>query len=848
MAPSTKSGSGTNDVATDPAAASSRMDPKSQALLEFPLIRERLAAYAGFGPSRRLAQALEPSSDAIVVRRGLDQTDEARLFLSERPDAGIGGARDIEPAVGRAARGGRLDVQELLDILATLVAAGRLLDVLRETQHPLLHALGRRIAPLPQLRTRLELSLDPAGDLLDSASPALGGLRRAVRIAYDRLRARLETLVHGSEVGSALQEPIITLRNGRYVVPVRADAKSKVRGIVHDQSGSGQTLFIEPLIAVELGNAWREAQLRVQQEEERILDELSALVATHAAALAETLDALAQFDFWAAKARLAEELSAIRPEEAERQEVVLVAARHPGLTGRVVPTTIRIGGEYTAVVITGPNTGGKTVALRTIGLLSLMHQAGLHVPALPGTRLPVFQNVFADIGDEQSVAQSLSTFSGHLRSIVRIVELAGPGTLVLLDELGAGTDPTEGSALAQALLDYFIRAGALILATTHYAELKTYAHNTPQARNAAVEFNLETLSPTYHLTIGLPGTSQAFAIAERLGLANELVQDARSRLSRAQLEFEQTLASIKAGQAAVSEAETRAGHAEAEARVARIEAEEERRRARREREEAVAMARREAESALAAVHAEIEGTRRMLERETLTEARLDEAMSALERRLAALPLPGEAPPESADLEPVEWRSGMAAATRTGFEGTLVSVDIDRGRGTLQMGGLRAEVDLADLVRPGGAAWQEQGERSAKGGARAGRRSLPADRPGSGRRGEFGDEATSVRPRREATGSGSGANVAGNRPDARRAAIPSSLDLRGARVEEATDALERYIDQAATAEAGRVTIIHGHGSGALRDAVREFLTSHPLVREWRPGERGEGGDGATIVSL
>ena len=363
----------------------------------------------------------------------------------------------------------------------------------------------------------LARSFDPVGELLDTASPRLGGLRAAVRVAYDRLRRRLDALV-GAELGGALQDPIVTLRNGRYVVPVKAEARSRVKGIVHDASGSGQTLFVEPLVAVELGNAWREAQAAEQEEVARILDELSALIAANAAALRETLDALARFDLWAAKASLAADMDATRAETADRPEVVLLSARHPGLTGRVVPIDIRIGDGYTALVVTGPNTGGKTVTLRTLGLLSLMHQAGLHIPAEAGSQLPVWRDVFADIGDEQSVAQSLSTFSGHLRRITTIVAEAGPDTLVLLDELGAGTDPTEGSALAQALLDHFIRAGAIVAATTHYAELKAYAHTTPGARNAAVEFDLDTLSPTYRLTIGLPGGSQAFAIAERLGL------------------------------------------------------------------------------------------------------------------------------------------------------------------------------------------------------------------------------------------------------------------------------------------------------------------------------------------
>src|SRR6185436_13717778 len=495
------------------------------------------------------------------------------------------------------------------------------------------------------------------GDLLDTASPRLGGLRAAVRVAYDRLRRRLDALV-GAELGGALQEPIVTLRNGRYVVPVKAEARSRVKGIVHDASGSGQTLFIEPLVAVELGNAWREAQVAEQEEVARILDELSALIAVNAAALRETLDALARFDLWAAKASLAADMDATRAETADRPEVVLLSARHPGLSGRVVPIDVRIGDGYTALVVTGPNTGGKTVTLRTLGLLSLMHQAGLHIPAEAGSKLPVWRDVFADIGDEQSVAQSLSTFSGHLRRITQIVASAGPDTLVLLDELGAGTDPTEGSALAQALLDHFIRAGAIVAATTHYAELKAYAHTTPGARNAAVEFDLDTLSPTYRLTIGLPGGSQAFAIAERLGLPDAIVADARSRLTEAQRTFEATLAAIRETEGATSDALERAQAAEVRAADALRVAEEERRRARRERDEAVRAARAEAERLVDELRDEVRTTKRTLERETVTAPVLDAALERAETSLARLPeADARAAPPEAPAEPHTWRVG-----------------------------------------------------------------------------------------------------------------------------------------------------------------------------------------------
>ncbi len=793
------------------------MDARSIALLEFPAVRARLAERTSFAPSRRIAEDLEPSSDPVIVGRALDETDQARALLQERPGVGIGAAHDIEPAVGRASRGGRLDAQQFLEIGETLDAAARLATSLADERRPLLRDVGRRLHPLPALRSTLARSFDPTGALLDTASPRLGPLRAAVRVAYDRLRRRLDTLV-GSELGSALQEPIVTLRNGRYVVPIRAEARARVKGIVHDASGSGQTLFVEPLVVVELGNAWREAQAAVDEEEGRILDELSALVGANATLLHETLEALAQFDFWAAKAQLAAEMDGIRPALADRSEVVLLSARHPGLTGRVVPIDVRLGDGYTALVITGPNTGGKTVTLRTLGLLALMHQAGLHVPAEAGSRLPVFGDVFADIGDEQSIAQSLSTFSGHLRSITRIVERAGPGTLVLLDELGAGTDPTEGSALAQALLDHFIRSRALIAATTHYAELKVYAHETPAARNASVEFDLETLSPTYRLTIGLPGGSQAFAIAEHLGLPEAIVADARSRLTENQRAFEATLASIRRQEGEIAEAVERARAVEAKAAEALRAADDERRRARRERDETVRSAREEAERLVESLRDDVAGLRRRVERETVTAPAIDATLARAEATLERLPGPEPTRP-SKPAPPRTWQVGERARSRSGgWEGRIAALEKGATRATLEAGGMRVSVAVDDLEPalgvPGGS-----GDPTAATGSTRGTGAGPA------------------------TGSGISALRL-----AKARTVASSLDLRGARVDEALDALSRYLDDAALAGLDQVTIIHGLGTGALRDAVRAQAGAHPLVRSFRAGERGEGGDGATIVRL
>ena len=784
------------------------MDARSQDLLEYPLIRARLAAATSFGPSRALAEALEPSSEPVIVARWLDETDQARSLREERPGVGIGAAHDISPSIGRATRGGRLDAEQFLAIAETLDATARLATSLADERRPLLRELGHELHALPALRSTLARTFDPVGELLDTASPRLGGLRAAVRVAYDRLRRRLDALV-GAELGSALQEPIVTLRNGRYVVPVKAEARARVKGIVHDASGSGHTLFVEPLVAVELGNAWREAQVAEAAEIARILDELSALVAVNGTALAETLDALARFDLWAAKAALAAEMDGIRATTADRAEVVLLSARHPGLTGRVVPIDVHLGDGFTALVVTGPNTGGKTVTLRTLGLLSLMHQSGLHVPAAAGSRLPIWRDVFADIGDEQSIAQSLSTFSGHLRRIATIVEAAGPDTLVLLDELGAGTDPTEGSALAQALLDHFIQAGAVVAATTHYAELKAYAHTTSGARNAAVEFDLDTLSPTYRLTIGLPGGSQAFAIAERLGLPMAIVEDARSRLTEAQRSFEATLAAIKATEGETSEVLERARVAETRAADSLRIADEERRRARRERDAAVREARTEADRVIEDLRAELATIRRSLERETITAAGLDAAIARAEDIAGQLPADDTATTTAPmpDLaEPHRWRLGDRARSRSGgWEGRLASLDRDGRRGTLEAGGMRIGVELTDLE--------------------------PALGP-----------APSTSPMASPTSNA--AALQGTRARS----VASSLDLRGARVEEALEALGRYLDDASLAGLSSVLIIHGSGTGALRDAVRSEAAAHPLVKKVRAGERGEGGDGATILGL
>ena len=457
---------------TSPAAdhASVAADDGTLRALEFGAIVEQLADLTSFEPARELALALLPTPDAALVRLLQDETDEAAQLLDDQAQASIGGARDIRGSLARASRGGRLTPGELIEIADTLEATGRFAERLAGWREPHLAGLREELDPAPELAARIERSMDESGEILDSASSELAAIRKRLRTSQDRVRERLNTMLRSTQLAGLIGEPIVTVRSGRYVIPIRAEAKGRVKGIVHDQSASGATLFIEPLTVVELNNAWTEATLAEKREEERILDELSASVEERSESLRDSLAALARADLWMARARLGTSMDAVRPETTV-DAAELLSARHPLLGEGAVPIDLRLGDRfgYRALVVTGPNTGGKTVSLKTLGLLSLMHQAGLRLPAANGARLPVFGRIMADIGDEQSIAQSLSTFSSHLRNVVRFVEAAGPATLVLLDEVGAGTDPTEGSVLAMAIVTRLLDAGTMVAATTHYS-------------------------------------------------------------------------------------------------------------------------------------------------------------------------------------------------------------------------------------------------------------------------------------------------------------------------------------------------------------------------------------------
>jgi len=802
---------------TSPAAdrASGAADEGTLRALEFGTIVEQLAELTGFEPARELALASLPSPYAVHVGLLQDQTDEAAQLLDEQAQATIGGARDIRGSLDRAARGGRLTPAELLEVADTLEATARFTERLKSWHQPHLADLREELDPAPELAERIGRSIDDSGEILDSASSELAAIRKRLRTSQDRVRERLSAMLRSTQLAGLIGEPIVTVRSGRYVIPIRVEAKGRVKGIVHDQSASGATLFIEPLTVVELNNAWTEASLAAAREEERILDELSASVEARSASLRDSLAALARADLWMARARLGTQMDAVRPAPAE-DAAELLSARHPLLGGGAVPIDLRLGDRfgYRALVVTGPNTGGKTVSLKTLGLLALMHQAGLRVPAAAGARLPVFMRIMADIGDEQSIAQSLSTFSSHLRNVVRFVEAAGPATLVLLDEVGAGTDPTEGSALAMAIVTRLLDAGAMVAATTHYAELKTFATEHPSVTNAAVEFDVGTLRPTYRLTIGLPGKSQAFAIAERLGLPADILADARDRISVEHASMEETLAAIARAQDAQ---QTALGAAQAERSEALGERERARSgiaRARREAGQLLADARRAADDLLGRAEREVADVRRELTRQrNLGADRAPRGAEAFEnlatkaRRVRSETAEASQVAQSDDVEEEprapQPRVGLWARSRTlGSTGRIVEISGRTGRVTLETDGARLVIPADDvdvvpepIIGP-----------------------TPRDL-----------EAEEMR---------------------RRAAdrVPPTLDLHGERVEAALERLHAYLDDALLAGLDSVVIVHGMGTGALRRVVRETLAEHPRVRGVRGGRRNEGGEGATVAEL
>ncbi|NOZ06775.1 MAG: endonuclease MutS2 [Chloroflexi bacterium] len=779
-------------------------DDKTLHSLEFPQVLARLAEYTQFSAGHELALMLEPSPDTETVVRRQAETREARWLLSAHPSARIGGIRDVRPAVENARLAAVLAPQALLDIRYTLEAAGQLQRVLLRVRHDCPHLAGvaAGIAPSQTVIDEIARCLDDQGAVLDHASPKLAEIRTQLPRSRERLRAKLEHVIRAPQNAPYLQEPLITQRAGRYVIPLKAEHKGRIRGIVHDQSASGATLFIEPLAVLELNNACRQLEMAEQREIERILRSLSSLVAGFGDEIIWTVEAMANLDVAFAKAEYAETLHAVSPEIVEPSCFDLRQARHPLLDPEsVVPIDVRAGDDFSILVITGPNTGGKTVTLKTVGLLSLMTQAGLQIPAAEGSRQALFSRIYADIGDEQSIEQSLSTFSGHMRNIVRILAHADERSLVLLDELGAGTDPVEGAALARALLNHLLQKKITCLVATHYSELKAFAQVTPGVVNASLEFDLETLSPTYRLTIGLPGRSNALAIAERLGLDQEILAAARQTIAPENMEVDEMVSAIQEAKDEATEVWQRAALAREQAealerewqtRMAAIEA---------ERAEILNRARQQAQEELDEALRKIRSLRRQAEalgRPLPELQQVREAAKELEKEVQSHPAPVSPLPTHFVSLPGPLQTGDTVFVAS-LNRSAEVVTIGDGEVEVLAGSFRLRVPAGEVTRQGKAGSRARTESS-----------KPA-------------QMTRVSPGVE-------------------------LDLRGSTVEEALPLLDKYLDDAFLADLPAVRIIHGKGTGVLRKATREKLSSHPLVVDFRPGDRHEGGDGVTVVVL
>lgn len=817
-------------------------------ILEYPKIRQQLAEHTAFSASRELALSLLPDEEIGSVRRAQRATSAARQLFETFPDITVGGARDIRQPVRQTLRGGMLEPAVLLEVAATLEAMrqlrARLLKLPDEPYGPLLD-LAYQLPDLSEIEDAIWRAVDPGGTILDSASPALGKIRSEIRIAHGRLMDRLNAILSSSQYASALQDPIITMRDGRYVIPIKATGRRTLRGIVHDQSNTGATLFVEPLQTVELSNSWRELQLAEQQEIIRILQMLSAQIGQDGTQIIEGVAALAEIDLLFAKARYSVALNAFEPQMVERGIVTserpedaplyLRKARHPLLNpSTVVPTDVWLGGTFRVLLITGPNTGGKTVALKTTGLLALMAQAGLHIPAGDRSRLPIFRHIFADIGDEQSIEQSLSTFSSHMTHIIAILraldetandhQQRDAAALVLFDELGAGTDPTEGAALARAIIERVLESGALCIGTTHYAELKAYAHNTPNVVNGSVEFDQETLRPTYKLEIGLPGRSNALAIASRLGLETALIDRARSFLSSQEEQVEDLLASIAREREAAAEEHQRSQAMRADAEQIRGQLQEQLDQLERERDQRIHAFEQELDDELRSVRQELRRLREDTRSVSLTREWLQQAEERLkavgesadrqrqERRRQTAPRSQPTPSAPAGSTPGANQAprplqpgDRVHVTSVKLDGEILSIDAQSGEAEVQVGGFRMTVDLRELRRI---------------------------------KGKEKDTATRIIQTASAA-----PRISGPARD-----VSMQLDMRGMRAGEIEGLLDRYLNDAYLSDLSEVRLVHGKGTGTLRKIVRDVLGMHPLVASHTGGVDGEGGDGVTVAKL
>lgn len=784
------------------------MQQKALKVLEFDKVKEQLLELAASSLGKEKIRALAPSTDFNEVVRLQAETDEAAGVLRLKGNVPLSGIHDIRAHIKRSVIGGVLSTHELIQIASTIHTSRQIKHFIEEIAQdqlelPILAEKTEQIIPLTNLEQAIKFAIDESGEVLDGASDLLRTLRHQLRSNEARVREKLESMIRSTNAQKMLSDAIVTIRNDRFVIPVKQEYRSHYGGIIHDQSSSGQTLFIEPQAIVQLNNQLQDIRVKEQQEIERILVELSARTAEHDGELKVIVSILADLDFIFSKARYSKKIKGSMPIMNEEGRIALFKARHPLIPiDEVVANDIMIGKDFTTIVITGPNTGGKTVTLKTMGLCTLMAQSGLQVPALDGSELAVFGAVYADIGDEQSIEQSLSTFSSHMVNIVEILKEVDNNSLVLFDELGAGTDPQEGAALAISILDEVHQRGARVIATTHYPELKAYGYNREGVMNASVEFDVESLSPTFKLLLGVPGRSNAFEISKRLGLSDQVIQRARSHVSADSNQIDKMIASLEESKRMAESEQQEARDYLRQAEKLHHDLQQQMmafyeqkdvmfEKAAKKAEEMVDQSKEEAEKIIRDLRRmRIEKHADVKEHELIdARKRLEEAAPKLEK-------------SQKQLKKKEKQHGFKPGDEVKVltfdqKGTLID-QVSNDEWQVQIGILKMKVKEKDL--------------------------------------EYlsGPKQTETKPLAIVRG--------------RDAQVSLELDLRGERYENALLRVEKYIDDALLANYSRVSIIHGKGTGALRQGVQEYLKNHRSVKKIRFGEAGEGGTGVTVVEF
>lgn len=796
-------------------AAKKVMNQKALSSLEYPKIIERLTEKASSPMGKELCRKLQPSTDINKIRLMQTQTKDALTRLFQKGSVSFGSVKDIRGSLKRLEIGSSLGIMEILSVCALLENTSRVKAYSRGDRSDLpsdsLDSMFEQLAPLTPLSSEIRRCILSEDEISDDASPALRQVRRNMKVTNDRIHTQLSGLVNGN-ARTYLQDSVITMRNGRYCIPVKAEYKGQVPGMIHDQSSTGSTLFIEPMAVVKLNNDMRELELQEQKEIEIILAGLSEQIAEEREAIALNLELMVQLDFIFARAGLAMDMNGSEPVFNEEGRVLLKKARHPLIPKKkVVPIDIRLGDDFNLLIITGPNTGGKTVSLKTVGLLTLMGQAGLHIPALDRSELALFHEIYADIGDEQSIEQSLSTFSSHMTNIVSFLEKADSRSLVLFDELGAGTDPTEGAALAISILSYLHDKGIRTMATTHYSELKVYALSTPGVENACCEFSVEPLRPTYRLLIGIPGKSNAFAISSKLGLSDQIIERAKEQISEQDESFEDVLSSLEENRVTIEnerleiaryKEEIKTLKAQLESRQEKLDAQRDRilRQANEEAHKVLEEAKEYADQTMKLFHKfqknNVDTSAVERERQELRK-RMNKAEKNMSDRQ-------ETKKPKKQLTAKDIRPGDSVKVLSmNLKGTVGSRPDSKGFLFVQMGIIRSKVHLSDL--------------------------------------ELVDEPVITTPSLQKTG-------AGKIRMSKSASVSTEINLLGRTVDEAIAELDKYLDDAYIAHLKSVRIVHGKGTGALRKGIHDYLRRQKHVSSFRLGEFGEGDAGVTIVDF